>query len=111
MKKIISTLVFGTALIASAETPQKFTGVITDTMCKANHAMMNIKPDAKCVRECVKIDPKKTKYALMIGKEIYALSDQQTPEKFAAQNVTVTGTLYAKTKIVKVDKIEAAHSH
>jgi hypothetical protein len=118
MNKFISTLIFGAALLAAADKPQTFTGVITDTMCGAKHTM-GITPDDKCVRECVKMDPKKWKYALLVGKDIYVLSDQQTPEKFAAQKVTVTGTLFEKTKVIKVDKIEAAqpagghagHSH
>lgn len=109
MKKFISTLVVGAALLAAADKPQMFTGVITDTMCGAKHTM-GITPDAKCVRECVKMDPAKTKYALLVGKDIYVLSDQQTPEKFAAQKVMVTGTLFEKTKIIKVDKIEAANA-
>ncbi len=109
MKKVISSLIFGSALLAAAGNPQTFTGVITDTMCGANHSM-NIKPDEKCVRECVKMDPKKWKYALLVGKDVYVLSDQQTPEKFAAQKVTVTGTLFEKTKVIKVDKIEAARA-
>jgi hypothetical protein len=98
---------FGTALLVAADKPQTFTGVITDSMCGANHSMMNIKPDSKCVRECVKMDPKNTKYALLVGKEMYILSDQQTPEKFAAQKVNVTGTLLEKTKVLKADKIQA----
>lgn len=110
MKKWISTLIFGAAIVAAAGKPQTFTGIITDSMCGANHAMMSIKPDEKCVRECVKMNPKKTKYALMVGKEVYALSDQQTPEKFAAQKVIVTGTLFEKTKVLRVDKIEPANS-
>jgi hypothetical protein len=57
------------------------------------------------------MDLKKWKYALLVGKDVYVLSDQQTPEKFAAQKVTVTGTLFEKTKILKVDKIEAANSN
>jgi hypothetical protein len=98
-----------TALALMASSGQKtFTGVVTDTMCGADHAHMGISPDAKCVRECVKSDPKKWKYALLVGKTVYVLSDQQTPEKFAAQKVKVTGTLYEKTKILKVDKIEAS---
>jgi hypothetical protein len=36
------------------------------------------------------------------------LSDQKTPEKFAAKKVTVTGTLDAKTKTIQVDSIAAA---
>jgi hypothetical protein len=69
---------------------------------------MGISPDEKCVRECVKMDPKRWKYALLVGSEMFVLSDQQTPEKFAAQKVKVTGTLFEKTKILKVDKIEPA---
>ena len=107
MKNLISTLIFGTALLAAADKPQLFTGVITDTMCGAKHTM-GITPDAVCFRECVKMDPARTKYALLVGKELYVLSDQQTPEKFAAQKVMVTGTLFEKTKILKVDKIESA---
>jgi len=107
MKMMISSLILGAALLAAANKPQTFTGVITDTMCGAKH-IMGIKPDDKCVRECVKMDPKKWKYALLVGSEMYVLSDQQTPEKFAAQKVKVTGTLYEKTKILKADKIEAA---
>jgi hypothetical protein len=42
------------------------------------------------------------------GKEAYTLSDQKAPEKFAGQKVTVTGTLDAKTKTIKVDSINAA---
>jgi hypothetical protein len=109
MRRLISTLLFGAALLAAADKPQTFTGVITDTMCGAKHTM-GIAPDAKCARECVKMDPENTKYALLVGKDIYILSDQQTPEKFAAQKVMVTGTLFEKTKIIQVDKIEAASS-
>jgi hypothetical protein len=39
---------------------------------------------------------------------MYLLSDQQTPEKFAAKKVRVTGTLYEKTGVLKADRIEAA---
>jgi hypothetical protein len=55
----------------------------------------------------VKAD-KNVKYALHDGKNVYVLSDQQTPEKFAAQKVRVKGVLYEKTKIIKVESIEAA---
>jgi hypothetical protein len=103
MKKLTS-LLFAGALLAGAAT---FNGVITDTMCGKNHAMMGVKPDSKCVLECVK--DKSVKFALYDGKEVYVLSDQKTPEQFAGQKVTVTGTLNEKTKILKVDSISAAH--
>ena len=83
--------------------PQTFTGVITDTMCGKDHAMMKVSPDAKCVVECAKGD--KNKYALFDGKNVYVLSDQKTPEQFAGKKVTVTGTLYEKTRILKMDSI------
>jgi len=50
----------------------------------------------------------KYKYALLVGQKLYVLSDQATPEQYAAAKVKVTGTLYEKTGILKVDKIEAA---
>lgn len=106
MRKTILGLIFAAAGVASADKPQTYTGVITDTMCGAKHTM-GITPDDKCVRDCVKMDPKKWKYALLVGTEMYVLSDQQTPEKFAAQKVKVTGTLFEKTKVLKADKIEA----
>jgi hypothetical protein len=99
----LASILFAGALMASAA-PQTFTGVITDTMCGKDHAMMKVTPDAKCVEECVKHD-KSTKYALFDGKNVYVLSDQTIPEEFAGRKVTVIGTLYEKTKILKVDSI------
>jgi len=106
MRKRILGLVFLTVAASAADGVGQYTGVITDTMCAAKHAM-GITPDSKCVRDCVKTDPKKWKYALLVGNEMYVLSDQQTPEKFAAQKVKVTGLLFEKTKILRADKIEA----
>ncbi len=102
----LASLVFAGALVlGAADKTQTFTGVITDTMCGADHKAMNVAPESKCVRDCVRHD-KKYKYALFDGKNVYVLSDQETPEKFAAQKVKVTGVLYEKTKIIKVGKIE-----
>ena len=109
MIKLIGTLILATGLLSAADKPRTYTGVITDSMCGATHTMA-MTPDAKCVRECVKMNPSKWKYALVVGNEVYTLSDQQTPSKFAAQKVVVTGTLSAQTKTIKVDKIEAAYA-
>jgi hypothetical protein len=107
MKTLTMIAMLAGGALVGADKPQTFTGVITDTMCKPNHAHMNIQPEANCVRECVKMS-KEYKFALLDGSKVYVLSDQQTPEKFAAQKVKVTGTLYPKTGIIKVDRIEAA---
>ena len=62
--------------------------------------------DADCTNACVSAHD--AKYVLYDGKEVYTLSDQKTPEKFAAQKVTVVGTLDVKTKTIRVDSMTAA---
>jgi len=101
----LATLLIAGALLAAAAGPQTFTGVITDSMCGKDHSAMGVKPDSKCVLECVKAG---AKYALYDGKTVYALSDQKTPEKFAGQKVKITGTYNEATKILKVDSMAAA---
>ena len=91
-------VLFAGAALSFAADPKTFTGVITDTMCGKDHSMMNIKPDSKCVMECVKSG---SKYALLEGNNVYELSDQKMPEKFAGQKVKVTGTLNGSTLQVK----------
>ncbi|MGB9604500.1 MAG: hypothetical protein ACP5U2_08350 [Bryobacteraceae bacterium] len=93
--------VLATAILA--QKPRTFTGVITCTMCKNDHRAMEITPEDRCVRECIKHG---AKYALWDGKNLYRLSDQQTPEKFAARKVRVTGVLYEKTGIIRMHRIE-----
>jgi hypothetical protein len=90
-------------LAAAALGAETFTGVITDSACVTRHTMA---ADSKCIEECVKLD-KSTKYVLFDGKKAYKLSDQETPARFAARRVRVTGTLYEKTGIIKVERIEA----
>jgi len=108
-------LLFGFVIIAAligAPAKQKFTGVITDSMCSsADHKGMRMGPtDAECTVACVLAHG--ALYVLYDGKEVYTLSDQKTPEKFAGKKVTVTGTLDAKTKTIHmntgVDSIAAA---
>ncbi|MBZ5591556.1 MAG: hypothetical protein LAP39_04930 [Acidobacteriia bacterium] len=101
--KTLLTLFAGAALALAAAAPKTFTGVITDSMCGKDHSMMGVKPDSKCVLECVKAG---SKYALLEGTNVYELSDQKTPEKFAGQKVKVTGTLNGK--IIEVQSITAA---
>jgi hypothetical protein len=99
----MKTILFLTmSLVASGA---EFKGVITDSMCGIDHKAMKISPDPKCVEECKKMAAN-VKYVLFDGKKAYKLSDQETPGKFAAQRVKVTGTLFEKTGVIKVDKIE-----
>ena len=42
------------ALALSAAPKRTFTGVITDTMCGTNHAMMKARSEPDCVKACIK---------------------------------------------------------
>ena len=108
MKRLLFTLPL-LALLVVAQGKRTFTGIITDSMCAdGDHSRMKMGAnDAECTRAC--IDAHGAEYVLYDGKEAYTLSDQKTPEKFAAQKVTVVGTLDAKTKTIKVESIAAAH--
>jgi hypothetical protein len=103
----MTKLILSFTLISALASAATFTGVITDSMCGADHKAMNMGADPDCVKACQKHGGN-VKYALWDGRKLYKLSDQATPEKFAAQRVKVTGTFYEKTGIIKVEKIEAA---
>jgi hypothetical protein len=62
--------------------------------------------DAECTIAC--IGAHGAAYVLYDGREVYTLSDQRTPEQFAAKRVRVTGTLDARTKTIQVESIRAA---
>ena len=106
MKHLIPSLL-AVAALSAAPDKQTFTGIIMYNMCaKAGHSRMQMGPtDADCTRAC--IDMHGAGYLLYDGKDLYTLSDQKTPEKFAAQRVTVVGTLNAKTKTIQVESISA----
>jgi hypothetical protein len=109
MKPALFSVILAVALSAAQEKPsqgkQTFSGVITDEMCPlGTHSHMRMGPtDAECTKACVMSHD--SKYVLYDGKSAYILSDQQTPEKFAAQKVRVTGTLDTKTMTIRVDSI------
>jgi hypothetical protein len=74
------------------------TGVVSDSMCGANHMAKNMSP-TDCLRMCVK---KGTKYALVVGKDVYILEGHEADlDKYAAQKVSLTGTLNAHTVTVQ----------
>ena len=107
MKHLLVSLL-ALAALSAAPGKQTFTGIITDGMCaKADHSRMQMGPtDAECTTACV--DLHGAPYVLYDGKNVYTLSDQKTPEKFAGQKVKIIGTLDAVTKTIQVDSISAA---
>jgi hypothetical protein len=68
MKSLI--LILFAAAVLDAASKQTFTGVITDTMCGASHAMMKAKVDTECVKACIKPGGR-WRYALLDGKRVY----------------------------------------
>jgi len=109
MKTLAYAVIVLLGLSASglAQPSKTYIGVITDTMCVDDHKPMKVSPDAKCVRDCVG-DARTYKYALAVGRDVFKLSDQETPAQMAGARVRVTGQLYPKTKILKVERIELA---
>ena len=102
MKKM-TLLIITFAALAVAANADTFTGIITDTMCGAKHDMMKDQPASECVKMCAKGE---SSYALYDGSNVFKLSDQKSPAKFAAQKVKVTGTLDQKNDTIKVSAIE-----
>ena len=102
MKPLLIVSVLALASLSAAQGTQTFVGTITDDMCaKDGHATMRMGPtDAECTTACVAAHG--AEYVLADGKNVYTLSDQKTPEKFAGKQVRVTGTLDARTKAIQV---------
>jgi hypothetical protein len=112
MKRIViaslGSLLLGTVLLTAGPgyVPSRdYTGIITDSMCGADHAKMQLTPESKCVQECVRSG---AKYALLLGQNIYILSDQKSPSKFAAQRVTVDANLDKNKSVLTVLSIHKA---
>ena len=73
------------AALAEGQGKRTFTGIVTDSMCAtADHSHMRMGPtDAECTVACHMEHG--APYVLYDGKEVYTLSDQTTPEKFAGK--------------------------
>lgn len=109
MKKVLfagSLLISITAFAAD----QTVTGVITDSMCKSNHAMMQKganKMNHDCTVACVKAGQK---YALATGDKVYQIENQNFAglEKDAGMSVKATGQVSADGKSITLTKLSPA---
>lgn len=107
MKKVffVSSLLIGITAFAADKT---VTGVITDSMCKSNHAMMqkgaNKMSDHDCTVACVKAGQK---YALATGDKVYQIENQNFAglEKDAGMSVKVTGQVSADGNSITITKL------
>ena len=102
MATIVVSTGLGVVQGVAADSPQTFTGKVSDAMCGAKHTEGGIAP-AACVRVCVQ---KGAKYALVVGDKIYTLdtSDKAALDelnKLAWEQAKVTGTANGDTISVK----------
>jgi hypothetical protein len=108
-----SILLLATAgFCLAADAPKSYTGIVGDDMCGGDHKAMGGTDPAKCTAECV--HSMKAKYALWVGKDVYVLSDQTAPAKYAGKKVTVTGTVMPPSakdpaKVLQVKSIAPAN--
>jgi hypothetical protein len=93
--------------VSAAQNSQTFTGTISDAVCGRSHAQMRMAPtDPECTNACV--DAHGSAYVLYDAKNMYTLDGSKQLKEFAGQKVTITGTLDAKTKTVRVQSIAPA---
>jgi len=72
------------------------TGKVTDVACGAEHKMKNMSA-ADCARACAK----KSGWALVVGQKVYKMEGHEEDfDKYAAENVTVKGTLSGDSMMV-----------
>ena len=110
MKRLLfaTVLAFGITAFAAEQT---VTGVITDSMCKMNHAMMqkgaNKMSDHDCTVACVKSGQK---YVLTSGDKVYQIENQSFAglEKNAGSAVKATGQVSTDGKAITLSKIAPA---
>ena len=101
-----------TAGITAFAADQTVTGVITDSMCKTNHGMMQKGPtkmsDHDCTVACVKM--MNQKYVLAAGDKVYQIENQNFAEleRNAGMSVKATGQMSADGKSITLTKISPA---
>lgn len=89
----------GMAFVAQANSATRtLTGVVSDSMCGKTHDMKNMSA-AQCTRMCVKGG---ASFALVVGNKVIDLrGHSEELNKYAAQKVTVRGTMHGKDLLVE----------
>lgn len=86
----------------TTKSQQTWQGFVTDTHCGTNcQRTKAMTPDKKCVQRCVR---EGSKYGLWVGQHVYELEPQSQAARYAARDVSVTGTLDGET--IHIDSIE-----
>ena len=91
---VFTLIAFTTAAPQGNQTT--LTGKVSDVSCGAEQKMKNMSA-ADCARACAK----KAGWALVVGDKVYKLQGHEADfDKYAAENVTVKGTLTGDTMMV-----------
>ena len=112
MTKLLIVSAISAGLVTAFAADQTVTGVITDSMCKSNHAMMQKGPtkmsDHDCTVACVKMMGQK--YVLAAGDKVYQIENQNFVglEKSAGAAVTAMGQVSADGKSIVLTKLSLA---
>jgi hypothetical protein len=105
MTKLICAMVLAIGTLGAAPADRTFTGTVSDELCAANHAPMQMGPtDAECTVACH--HGHGAAYVLVAGDAVYKLSDQDASGRHAGKQVKVTGTLDEATGTIQVTSIE-----
>jgi hypothetical protein len=81
--------------LQSSPAEQSFSGLVTDSQCRARHAKNSGQSPAECARACVRDG---LQYMLVDGGKVYALEGQAADlDKLAGQRASVAGTLDGTT--------------
>jgi hypothetical protein len=96
----VVAMAFGMAHYTRADGETRtLTGVVTDAECGKTHGMMKGMSDADCTRMCVKGG---SAYALIVGDKVIELrGHSEDLYKYAAQKVTIHGTMHGKDLLVE----------
>jgi hypothetical protein len=97
MRTTVLTVFFVAFFLCSLglRSQQRWAGFVTDTHCGTNcQVTKNMTPDKECIERCIR---KGSKYGLWVNHHVYELEPQSKAARYAAQDVSVTGTLNGGT--------------
>lgn len=96
MKPWLISIVAAVVCVAAEPPVVTLTGTVGDDMCAGDHKKMGGTDAMKCTEECIK--GMGAKLALIVGHDVYELSDQKAAAKYVGKKVTVKGEVTTETK-------------
>ena len=97
---LVLALTLGVSLVMAGQ----WSGVVVEDKCGAAHKAGTEK-DIACIKGCV---AKGSKLALLVGDDLYVITNPDKATGHEGHQVTVTGTADKEKKTVTIDKLEMA---